>query len=281
MDVSWRECDAARVLTPSGIDYATLAYGSGLGFSTAAANNGHNGTSGLPFLNHPETIADFAYRSVHTGAVVGKQVTRAMYGCHEKKSYYLGCSTGGREGYKEAQDFPEDFDGIVAGAPAFDFNHLIAWSYSFFQYLGTNTSSTFVPAALWKTINAEILKQCDGLDGAMDGIIEDAELCYWRPESLICAKNQTTNCLTGTQAAAVRKVYEPLYGINGTLLYPRMQPGSELAAVNFLYAGAPFTYSVVSHSVVEDEIRSDLVRTGTSTRPSRSISQTQTTPPPP
>lgn len=193
-------------------------------------------------------VEDFAYRSVHTGVVVGKHLTTEFYGKQFNHSYYLGCSTGGREGFKEIQDFPNDFDGVVAGAPAFDFNHLIAWSFHFYNILGPNTSSTYVPAALWTVIHNEILSQCDGLDGAVDGIIEDPELCYWRPETLICAANTTTNCLTAAQAGAVRQVYEPLYGINGTLLYPRMQPGSELIAVGFLYSGVPFSYSVVSRT---------------------------------
>jgi len=183
---------------------------------------------------------------VHTGAVVGKQITKAFFGKPNFNSFYLGCSTGGREGWKAAQDFPEDFDGIVAGAPAFDFNHLNAFSNHFFGILGTNTSATFVSPALWAVIHAEVLKQCDGIDGAVDGIIEDPELCYFRPEALICGANQTANCLTGVQAAAVRRVYEPYYGQDGQLLYPRMQPGGELVSAGLLYNGGDFIYATVS-----------------------------------
>lgn len=239
-----KNIELTHILQP-GIDYANIAYASSLGFAAVGANNGHNGTSGLPFYMHPETVADFAYRSVHTGVVVGKQLTTSFYGQKDFKSYYLGCSTGGREGFKEAQDFPDDFDGIVAGAPAIDFNHLNYASDHFFGILGTNTSATFVPAAMWAVIHAEVLRQCDGLDGAVDGIIEDPELCYWRPEALICSANQTTSCLTGIQAAAVRRVYEPIYGLDGKILYPRMQPGGELISAGVLYNGVAFVYSTV------------------------------------
>lgn len=135
---------------------------------------------------------------------------------------------------------------MVAGAPALDFNDLTAWSGHFYPIFGTAGNPNFVPNTLWTIIYAEILKQCDGIDGAMDGIIEDPELCYWRPEALLCAPGQTTGCLTGAQAAAVRLVYEPLYGLDGKLLYPRMQPGSELIASRLYYGGTPFAYSVVS-----------------------------------
>lgn len=271
------------LLVEPGIDYAAIAYASGFGFASVAANNGHNGTSGAPFYMHPESVADFAYRSVHTGVIVGKQLTRAFFGKRNFKSYYLGCSTGGREGFKEAQDFPDDFDGIVAGAPAIDFNHLNAFSNHFFGILGTNTSATYLTPALWAAVHAEVLKQCDGLDGAVDGIIEDPELCYFRPEALICAANQTSSCLTGVQAAAVRKVYEPLYGINGTLLYPRMQPGGEIISAGLLYNGGDFSYATVSYGLSPQGHPSrplNSTRIGTNTSSPARTSPTPTSPPP-
>lgn len=113
------------------IQYEDIAYGTQLGFATVGANNGHNGTSGEPFYKNTEVVADFVYRSVHTGVVVGKAITEKFYGKKWSKSYYLGCSTGGRQGMKEVQDFPDDFDGVVAGAPAVAFNNLSSWSGSF------------------------------------------------------------------------------------------------------------------------------------------------------
>ena len=186
--------------------------------------------------------------SVHTNVVVGKQITQQFYGMPQNKSYFLGCSTGGRQGMKSAQSFPDDFDGIVAGAPAVAFNNLTSWSGTFYLYTGISDSPTFVPPDLWPTIHQDILSQCDALDGAVDGIIEDPLLCTYRPESLLCnstsPSTNTTPCLTPAQAQTVRSIFSPLYGTNGTLIYPRMQPGSELnGAPQIYYSGIPFPYT--------------------------------------
>lgn len=226
------------------IQYEDMAYTSGLGFSTVSANNGHNGTGGEAFYKNDDVVADFAWRSMHTGVVVGKKISEAFYGEPYTKSYYLGCSTGGRQGLKSAQSFPDDFDGIVAGAPAASFDNLTSWSGNFYKILGDPDSPTYVTTEMWATIHEDIIKQCDGIDGALDGIIEDPELCDYRPEGLLCASDatNTSSCLTGPQAEAVGKVFSPVYGVNGALVYPRMQPGSEIVASNILYAG-PFAYT--------------------------------------
>ncbi|KPM44575.1 putative feruloyl esterase B-2 [Neonectria ditissima] len=237
------------------IQYEDLEYTTSLGFATVGANNGHNGTSGAPFLNAPEVVKDFAWRSIHTGVVVGKQITKSFYARNFTNSYYLGCSTGGRQGMKSVQSFPGDFDGVVVGAPALAFNRLNGWSAHFYGLTGTPDSETFVPVNLWTTIvHDDIMRQCDEIDGYKDGVIEDVTLCNYRPESLICKPGQNTStCLTGEQAGTVRKVFEPLYGENGTLVYPRMQPGSELTgAATVSYAGTPFSSDWYKYAVHND-----------------------------
>ncbi|KAJ4292515.1 Feruloyl esterase [Kalmusia sp. IMI 367209] len=227
------------------IGYDDMAYTSSLGFASVGANNGHNGTSGGAFYNQPEVVADFAYRSIHTGVVVGKQITEAFYGSPHKKSYYLGCSTGGRQGFKSAQDFPEDFDGIVAGAPAISFNNLTSWSGHFYNITGPPTSETFVPTNMWSVVHADIMKQCDLLDGYADGILEDASICNYNASTLICTDTSNSSaCLTPTQADTVQKVFSPLKLSDGSLVYPRMQPGSEGVAAFAVYNGVPFVYNV-------------------------------------
>ena len=142
--------------------------------------------------------------------------------------------------------FPGDFDGIVAGSPALDFNNLQSWRARFFPITGPARSPNFISAATWTTlIHKEVLSQCDGLDGAIDGIIEDPNLCNFRPESLLCKKNTSINCLTSTQVEEIRDIFSPFYGENGNLIYPAMQPGSEILAAGNLYAGKPFSYSEV------------------------------------
>jgi len=184
--------------------------------------------------------------SLHTITDVGKTLSDLFYGRSHQKSYFLGCSLGGRQGIKAAEMFPEDFDGILAGSPALDFNNLQSWRASFFPITGPNTSSDFISKSTWATlIHDEILHQCDGIDGVIDGIIEDPNICNFHPEALLCAANTSTNCLTSAQVEMVRRVFGPLYGENGNLIYPAMQPGSEIKAAEKLYAGAPFSYSEV------------------------------------
>jgi feruloyl esterase len=142
------------------------------------------------------------------------------------------------------QDFPHDFDGLVVGAPALAFNSLNAWSNHFYLITGTNTSANFLSAALWTTVHTEVLNQCDALDGLKDGIIEDPSLCNFNASTLLCAPGVSTNCLTSAQVNTVTKVFSGLYGEDGSLVYPRMQPGSEVIASHVYYTGLPSPFTV-------------------------------------
>lgn len=221
--------------------YNDINYGARLGFATIGTNNGHDGNSGKAFLGNTGVIADYIYRSVHLAAALRKKITKAFYSREHTKSYYLGCSTGGRQGFKEAQEFPEDFDGIVAGAPAFSLNALMYWSGHFRLATGNTTSPRFLSAGQWDTVYKDILQKCDGLDGLEDGVIEDPDLCQYSPESLICGKGSPSTCLTGDQASTVRDVFSPVYGPDGSLIYPRLQPGANTTE-KFL-TGQPFDYT--------------------------------------
>lgn len=228
------------------IQYADLAYTASYGFASVGANNGHNGTSGEAFLNNDDIVADFAYRSVHTGVVVGKQLSQAYYEQEHSKSYYLGCSTGGRQGFKEAQDFPEDFDGIISGAPALAFNNLSTFSGRGLYVTGPPSAPTFLSPDLWALVHDDVLAQCDSLDGVADGIIEDNDICDYRPENLQCSPSDganSTGCLTAPQVLAVRELFTDWYGLNGSLIYPRMNYGAELTARFVYYSGQPFMYT--------------------------------------
>jgi feruloyl esterase len=226
------------------IGYADLAYTSALGFAAVGTNNGHDGTSGEPFFNNPDVVEDFAYRALHTGVVVGKEIAETYYGKAHEKSYYLGCSTGGRQGFKSAQDFPDDFDGIVAGAPALAFNNLTSWSGHFYPITGPPNSSTFVTSAQWIGVHIDVLKQCDALDGFADGILEDPLRCQYDPSGLVCPEGtNSTVCLTPTQVETVKAVFSPLVNDDGDLVYPRLQPGAEIVAAFTLFNGVPFSYT--------------------------------------
>ncbi|KAJ7679127.1 tannase and feruloyl esterase [Mycena polygramma] len=176
------------------ISYSMLDYGSQTHFATVASNNGHDGDGGLAFLDK-EVLNDFAFRSIHTEAVIGKQILEAYYGRPHNKAYYVGCSTGGRQGMQSALKYPEDFDGIIAGAP------------------NPRSSPSFIPPELWKVVAAEVLAQCDAADGLRDGIITEPDTCTFRPEVLLCRDGSTrhTKCLTTAQVDALHEIYNPLY----------------------------------------------------------------------
>jgi len=226
------------------IQYEGLAYTSAAGFAAAGTNNGHNGTAGNPFYNNADVVKDFASRALYTGTLVGKQISKAFYGKEHDKSYYFGCSTGGRQGFKAAQDFSEEFDGIVAGAPAIAFNNLTSWSGSFYSATGNATSDTFVTPAQWATVHADVLKQCDKLDGYEDGILEYPPICNYDPSNLLCnGTSNATSCLTAKQVQTVKTVLSPLRNAAGDLVYPRLQPGAEIVASFVLLGGTPFPYT--------------------------------------
>ncbi|CRG84502.1 feruloyl esterase, putative [Talaromyces islandicus] len=226
------------------IQYYDLAYTASLGFATVGANNGHNGTSGEAFYKNPDVVEDFAWRSLYTGVIVGKQLTDQFYDEGFNRSYYLGCSTGGRQGWKLVQSFPDLFDGVLAGSPAFNFVNLISWSGHFYPLTGTSNASTFVTPAQWAAVSELVLDQCDDLDGAKDGIIEDPDFCFPKIDSLGCTSNaNTSTCLSDAQLHTVNSTYQPLRGVNGEALYPRMQPGVEAEEAYIMYGGQPFPYS--------------------------------------
>ncbi|KAF7551030.1 hypothetical protein G7Z17_g5316 [Cylindrodendrum hubeiense] len=224
------------------IKYNDINYGATHGFATIGTNNGHDGVSGLPFYKNSGVVEDYVYRSIHLEAKIGKQISHEFYGTGPAKSYYLGCSTGGRQGFKEAQEFPEDFDGIVAGAPAFNLNALMYWTGQVYLKTGEPGSPTFLSASHWDLVYKDILRQCDGLDGVVDGVIEDPNLCQYRPEALICAAEQLDECLTGTQAETVRAIFSPVYDSEGNVIYPRLQPGAN--STEWYFNGKPHSYPV-------------------------------------
>ncbi|KAF2185902.1 ferulic acid esterase [Zopfia rhizophila CBS 207.26] len=227
------------------IKYEDMAYGLRHGFAVTGSNNGHNGTSGFAFLHNPDIVTDFSYRSLHTTATAGKTLVRAFYGKPHTKSYYIGCSGGGRQAIQSASLYPTDYDGIIAGAPGVNFNYMSSWRASFYPLTGPKNSSDFIKAETWQgLIHDEILRQCDELDGVRDGVLTDPGLCagIFDPETLLCGE-KGGQCLSEKQVEVVRQVFSPLHGENGELIYPGLQPGAEVRATERLLSGTPFPYS--------------------------------------
>ncbi|EPE29434.1 alpha/beta-Hydrolase [Glarea lozoyensis ATCC 20868] len=224
--------------------YEDINYGAKYGFASIGSNNGHSGTSGVSFLHNNDVLEDYAYRSLHAITKMGKSLTSAFYSKTILKSYYLGCSGGGRQGLKAAEKYPRDFDGIVIGAPALNFNYLSSWRMSFLNKTGSIGSLDFIRPQVWKgLIHDEVLRQCDGIDGIEDGILEDPRKCHFDPEPLLC-NGTGTNCLSPGQVQIVKSIFEPLIDMTGITVYQAMQPGSEILAADRLYAGLPFPYSL-------------------------------------
>jgi len=208
------------------------------GYATASTDTGHKGGSASFALGHPEKMVDFAWRSVHETAVKAKLLINAYYGRNARLSYWNGCSTGGRQGLKEAQRFPDDFDGILAGAPANYETHLHAWTVEIGMAV-VKDDKNILPASTYPVINKAVLAACDSLDGIKDGLLNDPRKCHFDPSALLCANGQTENCLNADQVAAVKKIYAPAKTRKGELIFPSYQPGSEMAWGTLLGGNAP------------------------------------------
>ncbi|KAF8251474.1 tannase and feruloyl esterase [Wilcoxina mikolae CBS 423.85] len=228
------------------VDHSSLTFLSSFNFAVIGSNNGHDGTGGASFLNSPEVLKDFAYRAIHTEAVVSKEIVKKYYSYAAKKSYYVGCSTGGRQGFKMIEDFPDDFDGVLAGAPAIDFNHLLGWGGIMSRLNGAPSGIPIISPALWQVVTLDMLAQCDLIDGVLDGIIDNPDLCDYDPAGLLCTNILTENCLTNSQIEIVRKVFSPITGPDGELeaelIYPRYDPGMSFLGTAQLYFSGLFSF---------------------------------------
>jgi feruloyl esterase len=210
------------------IAYADLEYATSYGFAAVGNNGGHWGISGGAFFNQPEVIRDFVGRGLYTSTVVGKAITRQFYGRHHNKAYYIGCSNGGRQGYKAVQSYPELFDGAVLGAPAIDFTGNVAWGGLTLRYLAQNATQGGLTHDDFKEVNEIVLQQCDKLDGAADGILEDNRKCKPDFTAALCKDgNNGSWCLNKAQLNSLTKLYSQ-FALDGKIIHGGLTPGSEL-----------------------------------------------------
>ena len=162
------------------------------------------------FGHDPQARIDFAYRGVHLTALLGKAIVQKFYSVPAKYSYFTGCSDGGREALIEAQRFPEDFDGIGAGAPAMNFVIQNSFYHAWQATSNTDASGkTILTADKLPLLHKAVLKACDALDGQVDGIINDPRQCHFDPAVLQCPDHQAdqSTCLSAQQVATVKKLY--------------------------------------------------------------------------
>ena len=210
------------------INYTGLGDGLRRGYATSSTDTGHEGGSASFALGHPEKLIDYAYRSEHEMAVTSKTLITSYYTKAARLAYWNGCSAGGKQGLKEAQRYPNDFDGIVAGAPAANWIGRATQSIWAAQAVH-NDEASYIPPAKYPMIHKAVLAACDALDGVADGVLENPRRCAFDPAVLACTGDDASACLTAAQVAAARKLYSS--SINprtGKALYTGLERGSEL-----------------------------------------------------
>ncbi|NGY03311.1 tannase/feruloyl esterase family alpha/beta hydrolase [Solimonas terrae] len=189
------------------IDKLSLRYALQQGYAAAATDTGHeaNDRDGRWALGHPEKIRDYGDRAIHETALHAKELITAYYGRQPEHAYFGSCSNGGREGLMEAQRYPDDYDGILAGAPAMlPTVQLPAWAWTQQQL---QKPGAYIPSGKWPAIAAATLAACDTLDGVKDGVIDDPRRCHFDPAALQCKGPETDSCLTTPQQRALRAIY--------------------------------------------------------------------------
>jgi hypothetical protein len=231
-----------------------------LGYATAGSNGGHYGGvgDGSFAYNNPDgsnpnwsqKIDDFGYRSVHETANLAKKIIKAFYGKNPRKSYFVGCSNGGREGLQEAERYPDDFDGIIVGSPA------IAFTGAPFRGLWDSQASAGllqgtaeIPVTKLSLLADAVYDECDGVDGLVDGLIDDPRLCTFDPLTDLPACSGDVDgpgCFTLAQRTAIKKIYDGAENSVGAWLYVGTPRGGEVEGPGMGGAASGWLGSVVS-----------------------------------
>jgi Tannase and feruloyl esterase len=201
------------------------------GYAVSATDTGHSGgalDAGWAF-GHPEKITDFGWRAIHETASASKAIIEAYYDKPPAHAYFSGCSDGGREALMEAQRFPKDYDGIVAGAPANFWTSLLTNGVWNDQALTETPDSWISPEKLSVVTNAA-LKACHG----EDGVVDDPGECRFDPSSLLCTAGESNECLSAPQIAALKKLYSGRQDASGKSIFPGYPPGGESDPVGWV-----------------------------------------------
>jgi tannase/feruloyl esterase len=210
------------------IDFGGLARALANNTATAGTDTGHfaDGIDASWALHHPEKITDYGWRGVHQMTAQAKAILAAYYGAPAKHSYFASCSDGGREALMEAQRFPADYDGILAGAPAYNWTSLLTSAGIGMQTLFADDAS-YIPATDVPFIHRAIVANCDKRDGVKDGVIADPRMCHFDAAKLTCKPGHTQNCLTSAQVKSLSAILAE-HKVGDTTIPAILPAGGEL-----------------------------------------------------
>ncbi len=192
------------------------------GYATAQTDDGHQSadeTDASWALGHPEKVADYGWRALKETTETARALIRSLAGAAATHAYFMGCSDGGREALMEAQRFPTDFDGIVAGAPSASPGLVRTWTH---DAQALTRPGGYLDAAALQTLEQAALSACGG-----GRFIADEGACRFDPASLLCQAGQASGCLTATQVATAEAIYRGLAGADGAVAVPGQSPGAE------------------------------------------------------
>ena len=196
------------------------------GYAAASTDTGHATSDASWALGHPDKIVDYGHRAIHEMTEKAKAIVSAFYGNGPKRSYFASCSNGGRQALMEAQRYPNDYDGLIAGAPANYFTHILtgfAWNLQ----ATTIDPASYIPPSKLKAIETAALGACDDRDGVTDGVLDDPTQCRFDPSVLLCKGADSDACLTEKQVIALKKIYAGPRTSKGEQIIPGFVPGGE------------------------------------------------------
>ena len=242
------------------------------GYATVGTDTGHkgNGLDASWAYNHLERLENFGHQAVHRTAVNSKVLIEGYYGQDIKRNYFLGCSRGGGQALMEAQRYPEDFEGIVAMSPAYNWTHEMGarWIHIAQRMYPDPTqikTAVIGPDAL-KLIGDAVMTQCDALDGIKDGILNDPRQCDFDVSRLECGKGESENCLSPQQVEAAKAIYDE-FEIGGQVLpgtpVGAEWPGSPLGWEMWLTGGYEPGEELDFHEGIDHQISAPAVPNGT------------------
>ena len=216
------------------VEDTNASFGLIRGYATASTDTGHEADflDASWALDNRQAEQDYGHRAVHVTTLAAKIIIASYYGQGPRLSYFDGCSKGGQQALREAEQYPGDFNGIAAGAPALDFTGFTVAANWYMQALHATATSTGISPAKIPMIESAVLASCDAVDGLVDGLIDDPRKCSFDPETLECRHGNGPDCLTRKQVSSLKRIFAGPTNSDGFRLFPGLPAGIDLAENN-------------------------------------------------